>query len=151
MNRKNKHILTIIFAVYCATVVYLTLLRNFGATTDMSYAECLRANSNLIPFFSFYVFITTPFKSAVVIRQFAINLVGNLLLFLPWGLLIPSIIEKYRDAMRFLIVTSLVIISIELTQLFLMLGSGDIEDYLLNITGALAGFALNRKLSFLRE
>lgn len=117
----------------------------------MSYAECLRANSNLIPFFSFYVFITTPFKSAVVIRQFAINLVGNLLLFLPWGLLIPSIIEKYRDAKRFLIVTSLVIISIELTQLFLMLGSGDIEDYLLNITGALAGFALNRKLSFLRE
>lgn len=147
MNKKKKLILTIIFAVYCMGVMYLTLLKSIGSTSAMNYAEYLRANSNLIPFFSFYVFITTPFKSSIVIKQFVINLVGNLLLFLPWGLLLPIIINKCRGFKRFFIFTSLVIVVIELLQLFLMLGSCDIEDYLMNMIGALVGFVANIKLS----
>ncbi len=146
MNRKKKIVLTIVFGVYCAAVVYLTLLKSLGSTSDMSYAESLRANSNLIPFFSFYAFMSTPYKSAIVIRLFVMNLVGNLLLFLPWGLLLPGISDKFRSFRRFFIFTSFVIIGIELMQLFLLLGSGDIEDYLLNIIGASAGFAINRNL-----
>lgn len=74
------------------------------------------------------------------------NLFGNLLLFLPWGLLLPCISEKMRSAKRFFAVTSAVIICIELVQLFTLLGACDIEDYLLNIIGALIGFAASRRL-----
>lgn len=149
MRKGKRPILIIVFALYCAALAYLTLLKGIGATFDMTYAEYIKANSNIIPFFSFYVFITTPYKSAVVVKYFIINLVGNLLLFLPWGLLLPSIAYKLRSFGRFFVFTSIVIVIIELLQLFLMLGSADIEDYLLNIIGAVTGFFLYRKLDFL--
>ena len=101
MSKSKKPILIAIFAVYCAALAYLTLLKGIGATFDMTYAEYIKANSNIIPFFSFYVFITTPYKSAVVVKYFIINLAGNLLLFLPWGLLLPSIAYKLRSFGRF--------------------------------------------------
>lgn len=148
MRKSKKPILIAIFALYCAALAYLTLLKGIGATFDMTYAEYIKTNSNIIPFFSFYVFITTPYKSAVVVKYFIINLAGNLLLFLPWGLL-PSIAGRLRGFGRFFAFTSIVIIVIELLQLFLMLGSADIEDYLLNIIGAVTGFFLYRKLDFL--
>ena len=151
MSKSKKPILIAIFAVYCAALAYLTLLKGIGATFDMTYAEYIKANSNVIPFFSFYVFITTPYKSAVVVEYFIINLAGNLLLFLPWGLLLPSIAYKLRSFGRFFVFTSIVIVVIELLQLFLMLGSADIEDYILNILGASVGFWLNKKLLLPRE
>lgn len=149
MSKGKRPILIIVFALYCAALAYLTLLKGIGATFDMTYAEYIKANSNIIPFFSFYVFITTPYKSAVVVKYFIINLAGNLLLFLPWGLLLPSIAGKLCSFGRFFVFTSIVIVIIELLQLFLMLGSADIEDYLLNIIGAVTGFFLYRKLDFL--
>lgn len=149
MSKGKRHILIIVFVLYCMALAYLTLLKGIGATFDMSYAEYLKASSNFIPFFSFYVFLTTPYKSAVVVKYFITGLIGNLLLFLPWGLLLPSIVEKLRSFKRFFIFTTLVIIAIEFLQLFLMLGSCDVEDYLLNIIGAVAGFFLYRKLDFL--
>ena len=110
MRKSKKPILIAIFAVYCAALAYLTLLKGIGATFDMTYAEYIKANSNVIPFFSFYVFITTPYKSAVVVKYFIINLAGNLLLFLPWGLLLPSIAGTLRSFGRFFVFTSIVIL-----------------------------------------
>ena len=53
MSKSKKPILIAIFAVYCAALAYLTLLKGIGATFDMTYAEYIKANSNVIPFFSF--------------------------------------------------------------------------------------------------
>lgn len=154
--KSKKPLLITIFIVYCAAVAYVTLARSAAAVLDtfgmlgtdgfMSYHELLSANLNLIPFFSFYNFITMPVRTGIIVRGFFVNLFGNLLLFLPWGLLLPCISEKMRSAKRFFAVTSAVIVSIELVQLFTLLGACDIEDYLLNIIGALIGFAASRKL-----
>ena len=38
---------------YAESQEYLTLLKGIGATFDMTYAEYIKANSNVIPFFSF--------------------------------------------------------------------------------------------------
>lgn len=159
--KNRKKLLTAAFVVYCAALVYITLLRYFGAVGlsgyiekfqelgsvgFMSYGELLSMNSNFIPFLSIYAFITAPYKSAVYVQVFLVNIVGNLLLFLPWGMLLPSISEKIRSFKRFFIITTLVIVGIELVQLFALLGACDIEDYILNILGAAAGFAVNKKL-----
>ncbi len=154
--KSKRPLLIAVFIVYCAAVAYVTLMRSAAAVFDtfdmlgtdgfMSYRELLSANLNLIPFFSFYNFITMPVKTGIVVRGFLVNLFGNLLLFLPWGLLLPCISEKMRSAKRFFAVTSAVIICIELIQLFTLLGACDIEDYLLNIIGALIGFAASRRL-----
>ena len=154
--KSKKPLLITMFIVYCAAVAYVTLARSASAVFDtfgmlgtdgfMSYHELLSANLNLIPFFSFYNFIAMPVKTGIVVRGFFVNLFGNLLLFLPWGHLLPCISEKMRSAKRFFAVTSAVIICIELVQLFTLLGACDIEDYLLNIIGALIGFAASRRL-----
>ena len=109
--KSKKPLLITIFIVYCAAVAYVTLARSASAVFDtfgmlgtdgfMSYHELLSANLNLIPFFSFYNFIAMPVKTGIVVRGFFVNLFGNLLLFLPWGLLLPCISEKMRSAKRF--------------------------------------------------
>ena len=45
MSKSKKPILIVIFAVYCAALAYLTLLKGIGATFDMTYAEYVGAHS----------------------------------------------------------------------------------------------------------
>ena len=39
MSKGKRPILIIVFALYCAALAYLTLLKGIGATFDMTYAE----------------------------------------------------------------------------------------------------------------
>lgn len=157
--RKQEKYLVLVFAIYCIVLVYVTLFRTItsiglsgylekfsvlGSFGFMTYGEQLRMNSNIIPLFSFYAFITAPYKSAILVRTFLVNIVGNLLLFFPWGILFPVVNSKAKNFKYFFVFTTIVIVIIELLQLFALLGAFDVEDYLLNIIGASAGFVINK-------
>ena len=65
-------------------------------------------------------------------------------MFVPLGLLMPTIWRSLTSLLRFIICMTEMIVSIELIQLFTLLGSFDIDDYILNIIGTLIGFVINR-------
>ncbi len=141
--KKRKRLLIAAFAVYLAAAVYLLFMRH--AASDMPFLEYVRQNTNFIPFFSFYVLYKTPYISYRVLVPFCVNLFGNLALFFPWGVLLPMLDRRFKDAKRFFILTACVIIAVELLQLILKVGICDIEDFLLNILGAAAGWLVIRK------
>ena len=70
------------------------------------------------------------------------NLLGNLIIFMPMGIYLPFFIKKTNQAITFFLVMTALLFAIELTQLITRSGRFDIDDYLLNIIGALIGYTM---------
>ena len=135
-------------AVYGLVLLYVLFFRRIGASCPWTYGEYLRVMHNFIPLKSAYVLLTTPVISAGVLMRFAVNFLGNVVLFVPWGMLLPVCFRRFQCFRRFLLLTIAVLVFIETIQIFTMLGSFDIEDILLNLTGACIGFACGRRFLF---
>jgi len=67
------------------------------------------------------------------------NLFGNILIFVPYGILYPLAFPKKKDVWFFLPTVFLFVSGIELFQLFSAFGKFDVDDILLNCFGALIG------------
>ena len=70
------------------------------------------------------------------------NLFGNLLLILPLGLLGPIILPALDRWWRIALVALLYSVAIEVTQLAVPDRSADIDDVIVNVAGALLGYAV---------
>lgn len=84
-----------------------------------------------------------PFHHASIL-----NLWGNIVAFVPLGLLMPLSLAGNLAYLRSLLTGLLLTLSIELTQLVLAVGVWDIDDILLNLTGVLVGLILSVPLKF---
>lgn len=73
-------------------------------------------------------------------RLYFANIYGNALLFLPFGIIVSAKMKPPIAAAA----TLAVIVSAELLQLVFGVGSADIDDLILNFSGALAGYLLAR-------
>lgn len=68
---------------------------------------------------------------------------GNILLGVPFGVLVPVLAPRARGVLQVLFLTALVMLMVELTQGALITGRAfDIDDVILNTTGALLGWLL---------
>ncbi|WP_406414096.1 VanZ family protein [Streptomyces halstedii] len=74
---------------------------------------------------------------------------GNLLLGMPFGLLLPVLVPRRLRMIRMVLLTALVITVVELVQGALVVGRAfDVDDVILNTAGALLGYVLiGRRIS----
>lgn len=72
------------------------------------------------------------------------NLGGNVLLFTPIGLFFPVLFKKQRRSGYFFLTVVVMIVSVELIQLFALVGRFDVDDLLLNVLGAGVGYVMFR-------
>jgi glycopeptide antibiotics resistance protein len=88
----------------------------------------------------------TPFSSIVEILrttspQFAVeNIGGNVVMFIPFGFLMPALFDRVRRPGAILRRAAAVSVLIEFAQYVTQARSVDIDDVILNTTGALIGF-----------
>ena len=68
------------------------------------------------------------------------NLVGNVLCFIPFGLLLPLAHRHLRTFFRVMLLALVMICAIEVFQYVTCLGSCDVDDLILNLLGCLAGW-----------
>ncbi|MBM7660989.1 glycopeptide antibiotics resistance protein [Bacillus mesophilus] len=108
------------------------MLIGFGRTTHTEYMY------NLIPFETINIFLQMDRFNPDV----WINLVGNIGVFVPFGILIPLVIKK-RLFKSFILFFSAVLV-LETLQLVLRRGSFDIDDLILNSLGFFTGYGLYR-------
>lgn len=71
-----------------------------------------------------------------------LNLLGNIIPFIPMGVLIPINYYKLRGLIKTLLMSLICIIVIEVIQLITMLGYFDIDDIVLNMLGSLIGYGI---------
>ena len=93
---------------------------------------------NLIPFKEisrFYIY-----RETLGIKALLLNLFGNIVAFIPFGVIVPIISQKNRKISRIFILTFLLSLSIECIQLVFKVGSFDVDDLILNTLGGVIGY-----------
>lgn len=140
----------VFYSILLVNVLFRNGFRRFDSIRNIGVKEYLKMNGNLIPFKTINKYISFYFNESVNTSIIIENLLGNLLLFTPMGFLLPSIFKKLRSIIPFIIVTILILLCIELLQLFTCAGSVDIDDIILNLFGASIFYGI-WKLSFTQK
>lgn len=127
MKSHVKMISLILLIGYTMLLTYW-MIWGFGRTTqpEISY--------NLVPF--------TTMASYFPIRSLSslINIVGNIAVFVPFGVLIPLAFQiRFRKMLAYFL-TGLFVL--EMTQLISRRGSLDVDDFILNSIGFTMGYGL---------
>ncbi|MFG2774167.1 VanZ family protein [Streptomyces sp. NPDC048350] len=127
----------------CITVLALAAMVAFGVvlarlTLQPSPASEMLTHDNLRPGDSIRAYLGQP-----AFRDTVKQLGGNILLGVPFGLLLPVVSPRSRGFVRVALLTVATMLLVELIQGALITGRAfDIDDVLLNTTGALLGYAL---------
>ncbi|MET8770528.1 VanZ family protein [Streptomyces sp. NPDC004658] len=128
-------LLAILVAFACMVAFAVVLAR---ITLQPSPASVPLTHSNLHPGRSLKAYL-----EHASVRDAVRQLGGNLLLGVPFGVLVPVLAPRARGALQVLALTALVMLMVELVQGALVTGRAfDIDDVLLNTAGALVGWLL---------
>lgn len=95
---------------------------------------------NYIPFTTILSYIMNVNQHNIMTT--IINLVGNIGVFIPFGVLMPTIFKRMRKYPVFSIYFISSILILEFMQTFLKVGSGDIDDVILNYIGGTIGYLI---------
>ena len=140
MDRRKA--LKLLFWIYCA--VLLALL--FWRTPEQgpgTYWDRVLGLLNPRPFETVSHFARLlGHRSPALVRLAAVNLFGNVLMFVPLGLLLPALWPRLARWWKTLSVCAGAIVAVELIQMLTLLGYCDIDDLTLNLLGAAMGYGL---------
>ena len=98
-------------------------------------------NINLVPLQNLFDFSTT--------KDMLINIIGNITMFIPTGIILPVIYKKLRSFPRTVLAGGLISLGIEILQLPFCERTSDVNDLILNTSGVVIGYgicALARKI-----
>ena len=139
----KRRVYQIIFWAYCAVMAVLL----FGRTrlaVENGYWNTLSGHLNFVPFQTVGIFIDVlKGDNQIVSRQYAVvNLLGNVLMFLPLGFLLPAVWARFRKWWKTLLWGGVIIVCVELAQLFALVGKCDVDDLILNLLGIAGGYGI---------
>ena len=139
---KRSRVLHILFTTYCTLMLWL-LFNRPGYVEGIPYWQQLLPNLNLTPFRTLRLFFgLLNDHRPYLVRAALINLLGNVVMFVPLGLFLPLLFTNLRTLLRTMLAVALLITAVEITQLFTLLGSCDVDDLILNLVGAALGYGL---------
>ncbi|WP_445270056.1 VanZ family protein [Streptomyces sp. DSM 41634] len=123
-------------AAFAGTVLFSVVLARL--TLEPSAASAALVHSNVRPGRSISAYLDGT-STIEAVRQLG----GNLLLGVPFGVLLPVLLPPARGLLRVAAVTVCLMTLVELTQGALVTGRVfDIDDVILNTAGALLGYLL---------
>ncbi len=140
MKKKYRQFgLTVLFLGYVALMIWLL----FG---QRSQGKSGVQNLNIVPFatLNLYWDLLQNSSNDALVRHAFINLVGNVVMFIPLGYLLPGVYKRVQSFFAMLLYTVVVIVLIETIQYITGLGSCDIDDLILNVPGAMIGWCICR-------
>ncbi|WP_030247609.1 MULTISPECIES: VanZ family protein [unclassified Streptomyces] len=144
-ERRPLPLLLRLLAMVCAftfMVAFAVVLARL--TLQPSPASEALTHTNLHPGRSLKAYLDQP-ELRDAVRQIG----GNILLGIPFGVLVPVVAPRTRGILRVLLLTAVVMLLVEFAQGALVTGRAfDIDDVILNTSGALIGYLLlGRRLS----
>ncbi|MEG0826630.1 MAG: VanZ family protein [Bacilli bacterium] len=126
-----KELLNLLFILYILCLFHVVTFQ------DVSWSS-----SNFVPF-------KEMFRYEIGSRLFFKNVVGNILMFIPYGFFTSYIIKAKKKSFVLLLIL-IASITVETTQ-FWIGRVFDIDDILLNLLGGIVGYLIYRVLFNLRE
>ena len=124
------------FFLYCVCIFSQTILPSREVLLGN---EELIGGSNFIPFVTIRFYINQLGGSMHTVALY--NLLGNIVLFVPFGFYIPSIFRQFQSPWKMYVVAVAIPVFIETTQYFIG-RSIDVDDVILNTLAILIGYSL---------
>lgn len=142
-RKRFRTICLILFILYVLAIIYFLLLSDIYGRTD-GYSDY---RYNLIPFLEIKRFIHSAFYSGSIhYVDIFINLIGNVVAFIPFGALIRWVRNKKTGFFIAVLYTFLFSFGIEIIQLVTKVGVFDVDDLILNTLGGAIGYLCYRIL-----
>ncbi len=133
----HKKYVRLIFFIYLLIVIKVIIfkypleqLRAIAATWEKGVILEGLDTANFTLFKTIRMYIDYSYK----LNSFE-NLVGNVVVFIPFGFLLPYVLKHGRNFLVMLINAFLFVLGIEVFQLFSAFGAFDVDDILLNCFG----------------
>lgn len=145
--RAARELALCLFVMFCAGLASQTLLpewhvgqngRSYPATVFSEGWNARRGGINLLPLHTIREYFGRAGGAA-----FAVNIVGNVVMFAPIGFFLPLLWRRWRVWWKTTLAGAGISACIELVQV-LTLRSVDVDDVLLNALGVLAGCGMYR-------
>ena len=141
--KKKKSVIYWLFAAYILLMLWLLFGQRMGmdlSTWRETYWVEFAQRINLIPMRTIAEFWNNLRGGG---RSHAIiNLLGNVVMFLPLGFFIPCVFRKADTFCRCMLCALITIVCVEIIQLVTLLGSLDVDDVILNMVGTAIGYGV---------
>ncbi|MBM7553209.1 VanZ family protein [Thalassobacillus pellis] len=143
MKKGYKVVLSISFVFYLFALMALLFLGSRGNVwSDLSLIEYIKRSSNFVPFKTISTYISAIVDGSMNLDIPVKNLIGNFVMFFPMGVYLPFVMKKINTVGLFAISMIILLFVIEVIQVITRRGSFDIDDFILNMIGALLGFTI---------
>lgn len=133
------------FLLYLIMLFHLTLFDpyfgrsggGFSLSNRIALQDYFKENFNLVPFATIQNYLFAFKNHHVLPTAFLYNIFGNLFAFMPLAFFFSVLFSKMDTSYRFFFFVSISVLFIESMQILLRCGSFDIDDYILNVMGAM--------------
>ncbi len=144
MKKNHPALWKFLFIIYTLCMLFLLFGRSRGHIPGLTYEEQLKLSTNLTPFLTIrnYLHVVFHGSNEALVTHCIVNLVGNVFLFIPAGCFLPMLFDKQRNFLLFFVTCTGIMLSVELIQLLTLLGSFDVDDLILNLSGMTLGYFL---------
>jgi glycopeptide antibiotics resistance protein len=135
---KSKWVKGILLIAYLGFIGYFGFISKIAGRTRSNIKAY-----NLVPFYSIGKYLKVSDFSSLV--EFVINILGNIIVFMPVGIFIPYLFHNKTWAYKInfiLIIGFLFSFGVESIQFIISVGVFDVDDLILNTLGALIGWKL---------
>ena len=143
-RRKYLMVILIIYSILIASLLFLDggyRRYGWGATIKLFSKEHFEMYSNFIPFKTIYGFIQKAITGSINNNIVFNNIIGNIIVFAPFGILVPMLFEKkFSKLKNFTLLMIGVVLAVEYIQFVTKTGSFDVDDLILNVLGAVIVF-----------
>ena len=140
-----RKIISILFYIMAAFYIFLMIDLLFRFNEIFDAHRIISRSYNLIPFKSIWDYVVG--NNHVPKSFIADNILGNIVVFIPYGLYL-QVIQKRKAFARSLLIVIITSVAIEIIQFIFGLGASDIDDVILNTCGGIIGILLYK---FLRK
>lgn len=136
-DKRQKLILRtgrILFFIYLLVLIYFLFFSDrYGRTAGTG-----EYRYNLIPFNEIKRYIL--YSDMFTAEQLAVNILGNVGAFLPFGFFVPITLDGYQSFLKVTFISMVFSACVESVQLITRVGSFDVDDIILNTVGGALGF-----------
>lgn len=145
-RKKIRLVGMILMIMYIFLLIYFLFFAEWYGRGPEGYSE---PRYNLIPFLEIKRFVRN--REALGFRIVFLNLLGNVIGFVPLGFLLPVICSDLKKSWIVIHLGMTISIVVECLQLILRVGSCDVDDVILNTIGTAVGYLCYRICSWLRR
>lgn len=141
MRQAINYAVKISFVLYLSILFLLLFVRHRGMIwSDLSAWQYAKIHMNLIPTKTILEYAGAWIHGTMNWEIPVENIFGNFFLFLPMGIYLPRFYKNIDNSKKFLAVMTILLLLVEVMQFLTKRGSFDIDDFILNLCGALVGY-----------